>query len=112
MKIETSNEKRILNHSDIENIPVKINLIKEMETRKDSVRAIVNVTFFGCLVIKGYRIWYSSRGLYVSPPATPHKGKFVEIVYMENKVLWKKLEEKIIECYQSEEFSKSINGQT
>lgn len=107
MNLQNSNEKRTLNHSDIENVHIKINLAKEKETKKDLVRAYAIVTFFGCLVVKGYRIWQSpSRGFYATPPATPFGGKYVEIIFMENKILWKKLEEKLIETYQNKEMLK------
>ena len=102
MNLQTSNEKRILDYRDIKNTRIEVRLTKNTETKKDPIKAFVKITFFGLLVIKGYRVWYSSaNGLYATPPATFQKFKFTETVYIEHKILWKKLEEKIIEHYQN-----------
>jgi len=91
---------------DIENIKIEIKL-----TNDEKMKAMVSLDF-GDFKVKGFRVMTSKfeneRGdeLWVVPPSYIGKDKkYHPMFFAENKVYWKKLEQKIIEEFRKKHIS-------
>ena len=81
--------------------------LTEGELGQNAMRAMITVDFGGYFKVKGFRVQASQfkneagYPIWVTPPAYFSKGKYHPIFFSENKDWWKKLEQKILDAYQS-----------
>lgn len=79
---------------------MKAKIIVKITKPGDMTKAIV-ILDFGVFKIKGFRIRADKNGVvWVNPPSIPVGGKYRPVFFMEDRELWKELENKIIDEYK------------
>ena len=88
--------------------------LTEGELGQNAMRAMVTLDFGGYFKIKGFRVQASQfknesgDPIWVTPPSYFSKGRYHPIFFSENKDWWKKLEQKILDAYQSASMERAI----
>ncbi|PIP31101.1 hypothetical protein COZ22_00800 [bacterium (Candidatus Howlettbacteria) CG_4_10_14_3_um_filter_37_10] len=103
---EVSGLNKILD-SLIESAEINVLLING----QNDLKGIAQVTFAGGLEVNGFRITKSKfpdKQLYVQPPSYLSKKGYTKCFYLRDEDLWKRLEEKIEEVYDSGRFDEAV----
>jgi hypothetical protein len=98
---------------EIENIKISVKIASH-ESKDQKLRSIIALDF-GIFKIKGFRIMQSEhenrRGqkLWLVPPSYFSGGKYHPIFFMEDKKLWRALEDRIYDEYDKQIMKSSVD---
>jgi len=87
-------------HINIDEIEAKITLKDTGKTK-----ATITVNFSDIFVVKGFRIIeseYDEDGLWLAPPAYRTNKGYGKLFFINDEVLWKELNDKLIKLYKEQ----------
>lgn len=90
----------------MENVKIVI-YIKNIRALLANANLTLKTSEFGNIVIKGLPIWKSNRfnerlqeNINITPPSKSNYGKYVDLVFFENKETWFEIERLIYSAYR------------
>ena len=70
---------------------------------EEILKAFASITFDDCFVIRGLKVINGSEGYFVSMPSRRRKnGKFQDLAHPINNEMRMKIEDKVLDAYESE----------